>query len=289
LTARSVLIAVLVSVLWGGNLISIRIGVDSVPPLWSAFWRMASGVVIVLGWALYRGVAIRPAKGEGWPLFVLSALFTVQIGLLNSGTAMTSPGFGVVILNSYAVFANLFGHFFPGMERPMNRVRAAGLTLALAGMGVLAFGQGASKLAPNPIVGNGLLILSAVLLGARVVYTRWLVQHIEPTRTVVWQMAWSVPLFLVIAAVSEPPVYGRVSTEAVAAILYQGLIVAGICFIVWAELLKRHAAGTLSMFAFLVPITGIALSSWFFGEPLRLTLVAGGFLVLAGVYVVTRE
>ena len=43
------------------------------------------------------------------------------------------------------------------------------------------------------------------------------------------------------------------------------------------------------MFAFLVPITGIALSSFFFGEPMRLTLAAGGMLVLAGVYAVTRE
>ena len=43
------------------------------------------------------------------------------------------------------------------------------------------------------------------------------------------------------------------------------------------------------MFAFLVPITGIALSSLFFGEPLRLTLLVGGVLVLAGVYTVTRE
>jgi drug/metabolite transporter (DMT)-like permease len=102
-------------------------------------------------------------------------------------------------------------------------------------------------------------------------------------------MAWSVPLFLVIAAVSEPPVYGRVTRQAVAAISYQGVVVAGLCFIVWAELLKRHAAGTLSMFAFLVPITGIALSSWFFGEAMRLTLLAGGFLVLGGVYTVTRE
>ena len=47
LSARSIALAVLVSILWGGNLISIRIGVDSVPPLWSAFWRMALGVVIV--------------------------------------------------------------------------------------------------------------------------------------------------------------------------------------------------------------------------------------------------
>jgi drug/metabolite transporter (DMT)-like permease len=289
LAARSIVLAIAVSVLWGGNLISIRIGVDSVPPLWSAFWRMALGVIIVTAWALHRGVPIRPKPGEGLPLFLLSALFTAQIGLLNSGTALTSPGFGVVILNSYAVFANITGHFFPGMERPINGVRAFGLALALAGMAVLTFGQGASKLAPNPLLGNTLLVLSAVLLGIRQVYTRWLVQHIEPTRTVVWQMAWSVPLFLVIAMASEPPVYGHVTAEAIAAIFYQGAVVAGLCFIIWAELLKRHAAGTLSMFAFLVPITGIALSSWFFGEPLRLTLLAGGILVLAGVYVVTRE
>jgi drug/metabolite transporter (DMT)-like permease len=289
LSARSVLIAVLVSVLWGGNLISIRIGVDSVPPLWSAFWRMALGVVIVTGWALHRRLPIRPKQGEGWPLFLLSVLFTAQIGLLNWGTALTSPAFGVVILNSYAVFANLTGHFFPGMEKPINGARAFGLTLALAGMAVLCFGQGASKLAPDPVKGNALLVVSALLLGIRQVYTRWLVQHIEPTRTVVWQMAGSVPLFLAVAAASEPVVYGRVTGEAIAAICYQGVIVAGICFIVWAELLKRHAAGTLSMFAFLVPITGIALSAWYFGEPLRLTLVAGGVLVLGGVYVVTRD
>src|SRR5262245_6457233 len=102
-------------------------------------------------------------------------------------------------------------------------------------------------------------------------------------------MAGSVPLFLAIAAVSEPPVYGRLTGQAVAAISYQGLVVAGIRFIVWAELLKRHTAGTLSMFAFLVPNTGIVLSSFFFGEPMRLALLAGGVLVLAGVYTVTRE
>src|SRR6185503_8974397 len=102
-------------------------------------------------------------------------------------------------------------------------------------------------------------------------------------------MAWSVPLFLAIAAVSEPPVYGRVSRQALAAISYQGAVVAGICFIVWAGLLKRHAAGTLSMFAFLVPITGILLSGVFFGEPVRVTLLTGGMLVLAGVYAVIRD
>ena len=143
-------------------------------------------------------------------------------------------------------------------------------------------------LAPRPLLGNLLMVLSAFLLGYRQVYTRWLVQNVDPVRTVIWQMAWSVPLFFLIAAVSEPMVYGHVTWPAVAAISYQGFVVAGICFIVWAELLKKHSAGTLSMFSFLVPIAGIALSGWIFGEPLTPGLFIGGLLALVGVYIVTR-
>jgi O-acetylserine/cysteine efflux transporter len=280
----------MVSVLWGGNLVSIRVGVDSVPPLWSAFWRMAVGVLVVTGWALSRGVSIRPAPGEWKPLFYLGVLFTAQIGLLNSASAMTSPSYGVVILNSYAVFANIVGHFWrgPSLEDRLTGTRVLGLAVAIAGLAVLTMGQAPKALAPQPLLGNLLMVLSAFLLGYRQVYTRWLVQNVDPVRTVVWQMAWSVPLFLVVAAVSEPMVYGHVTWQAVAAISYQGFVVAGICFIVWAELLKKHSAGTLSMFSFLVPVAGIALSGWIFGEPLTTGLLVGGLLALVGVFIVTR-
>ena len=42
------------------------------------------------------------------------------------------------------------------------------------------------------------------------------------------------------------------------------------------------------MFSFLVPIAGIALSGWIFGEPLTPGLLIGGLLALLGVYIVTR-
>ena len=287
---RTFLLAVLVSILWGGNLVSIRVGVDSVPPLWSAFWRMAVGTVVVTGWALSRGVSIRPAPGEWKSLFYLGVLFTAQIGLLNTASAMTSPSYGVVILNSYAVFANIVGHFWrgPRLEDRLTGMRVLGLCVAIAGLSVLTMGQAPGTLAPRPLLGNILMVLSAFLLGYRQVYTRWLVQSVDPVRTVIWQMAWSVPLFFLIAVVSEPMVYGHVTWQALTAIGYQGFVVAGICFIVWAELLKKHSAGTLSMFSFLVPVAGIALSGWIFGEPLTPGLLIGGLLALAGVYIVTR-
>jgi O-acetylserine/cysteine efflux transporter len=291
----SILLAIAVSVLWGGNIVSIRVGVDSVPPLWSAFWRMALGVVFVAGWARSRGVAVMPVSGEWGPLFCLGALFTAQIGLLNTASELTSPAYGVVILNAYPVFVNLTGHFLavygsgPSLEERLSGKRILGLVLAVSGVAVLAFGQPVSKLAPKPVLGNLMMVSSALLLGIRQVYMRYLVQSVDPVRAVVWQMAWSVPLFLIIAAISEPMVHGSVTWQAVVAICYQGIVVAGICFIVWAELLKKHSAGTLSMFAFLVPICGVALSGMIFAEPLRATLLIGGVLAMAGVWVVTSQ
>ena len=286
----AVLLAVGVSILWGGNIVSIRVGVDSIPPLWSAFWRMLLGVMVVGAWALHRRVAFWPRAGEWRPLFWLGVLFTIQIALMNSAAALSSPAYGVVILNSYAVFSNLTGHFFfKRLEEPLTPVRIVGLMLAFAGVSVLALGQGVSSLAPNPIWGNGLMVCSAALLGFRQVYTRSLVQTIEPARAVVWQMAWSVPLFLVIAILSEPPTLKAVSWRAIAAIAYQGIVVAGVCFIIWAQMLQRYPAGALSMYSFLVPISGIALSAWIFEEPIRGTLLGGGALVLTGLYVVARK
>ncbi len=289
--ASTVIIATIVSILWGGNVVSIRAGVDSVPPLWSAFWRMLTGVLVVAAWARWRGVRMTPTREELLPLLTLGGLFTVQIALLNSATAMTSPAYGVVILNSYPIFANLAGHFGRGFavhEERITGIRALGLALALGGVAVLALGRPDAGLAPQPLLGNLLMVISSFLLGVRQVYTRWLVQRVDPARSIVWQMLLSVPLFLAVAIVSEPMLLKPLSTEAVCAILYQGVIVAGICFIVWAELLKKHAAGTLTMFSFIVPICGIALSSLMFNEALAPGLFTGTALVLAGVFVVMR-
>jgi len=253
---------------------------------------MLLGAIFVSLWALRQRVSLRHARGETGPLLVLGTLFTLQIALLNSASPLTSPAYGVVILNGYAIFANLIGplaaRYSHGVisEEPLTLMRLLGLVLAVAGMVWLAIGHPDTKLAPHPLLGNLLMVASSFLLGIRQVYTRWLVQTVDPVRSVVWQMLLSVPLFLLFAAFTEPPVVGGVTWQAVAAISYQGLVVAGICFIVWTHLLRKHAAGTLSMFAFIVPICGIVLSSRIFGETLHSELVAATALVLTGVFVV---
>ena len=62
-----------------------------------------------------------------------------------------------------------------------------------------------------------------------------------------------------------------------------------VCDLKYAAVFKLEIrTGTLSMFAFLVPIFGIALSARLFGEALNPGLFAGAALVLSGVFVVIR-
>jgi drug/metabolite transporter (DMT)-like permease len=280
-------LALLVSFIWGGNVAALKFGLDTIPPLWSAFWRFFAGLLAVIAWGVYQRRRLWPERGEWAPLCVLALLFTSQIFLLNTGTQYTSAGYAVVLLNSHPLFTNLFGHFVASEQR-LDRKRALGLALAFAGVWYVSLGRPEARLAPQPLLGNSMMVASAALLAARVIFTRRIVLVSDALRPVLWQMALCLPVFLLLAARFEPMTVQPLEWDVIAAILYQGVLVAGFCFIVWTGLLRKHSAGTLSIFGFTVPFFGVALSAAVFDERVPANLLIGAALVTAGIYVVTR-
>jgi drug/metabolite transporter (DMT)-like permease len=284
----SALIALFVSALWGGNVIALKIGLATVPPLWSAFWRFLCGWLAVVIWAKFYGIRMMPEPGEARSLTILGLMFTLQIMGLNLGVNATSPAYAVILLNSHPIFTNLVSHFFVPEDR-LSRQRILGLAVAFAGICYLALGRPDARLAPNPILGNTIVVVSAALLAVRMVYTQRLVQRIDPIRPVVWQMAFSLPVFLATAAWFEPVLLKPLTAEPVMAIVYQGVAIGGFCFVVWTRLLKRHSPGSLSVFGFSVPVFGVMLSALVFDEAITGRVVAGMAAVTAGIIIVTRR
>jgi drug/metabolite transporter (DMT)-like permease len=283
---RSAALALLVSILWSGNVAALKVGLEVFPPFWNAFWRMLFGIAALLLWAWWQRIPLWPGRGEWRRLIQLGLLFTAQILLMNSGANLTSPAYGVVLINAHPVFANLIGHF-AAHEQRLGRVRLLGLALAFAGMCVLVLGKPDTSLASDPLLGNAMLVMSAALLGLRSVYTRRLVQGIDPVRAITWQCNVSTLAFLAVALIMEPMRLGPATPLAVGALAYQGIVVAGFCFVVWTELLRRHSAGTLSMFAFTIPFFGVIVSSLIFGEAITPRIIVAGAMVTAGISIVT--
>lgn len=97
-----------------------------------------------------------------------------------------------------------------------------------------------------------------------------------------WQMSWGVPVFLALSVCLEGISY-HLTLPVMAALLYQGIVVAGLCFVVQIHLLRKHPASQLTAFALTTPLWGVTFSHLLLNDPLSRHLLLGGALVVTGI------
>jgi drug/metabolite transporter (DMT)-like permease len=285
LPPAGILQLLLLTAAWGGNAPALRYSLLYLPPNGSAALRFILGMAVVVLIARWQGVSLRAPREVLRPLFGISVLFAAQIALLNYGYALTAASRQALLINSYPLYVPLFAHFFLAGDRlTLNKV--AGTVLAFIGV-LFVFGEQFGK-EGGTLVGDGLVLASAVLLAARVVYTSALVRGVHPYVLLFWQSLFALPAFIVASVVLERQ--GYVWTPAVAlSILYQGVVVAGLCFVGWTMMLQKYSASRLSVGFFLTPLFGALASYLVLGEPVTAGLAAGGAAVLCGLLVANRK
>ncbi len=281
--------AVLMSAMWGANVVGTKITLEAFPPIWNAFWRMALGLPILLLWARAGGVELWPERAQWKPLALLSGLFSIQIILLNLSIQLTSAAYSAVLVNAAPILTNVIAHYYVPDDK-LSKMRVLGLAIAFAGVFSVLSGRPETRLAPAPLLGNILALVTAGLIGVRMVYTQRLVQNLNSTKTIVWQVTMAIPVFVLAGAALEgAPVAGEVTLTIAAAMLYCGSGVVGIAFILWVRLLEKHPPGLISVFVFGTPLFGVVFSSIVFGERISPTLGLGVAAVALGVLLVTLE
>ena len=288
LSLGTVVLAVAVHSLWGGNAVAIKLSLEAFPPMWTAFLRFSIAIVCVALWAGFRGIPMRPKRSEWWWLVLLGVFFSIQIGLMNIGFEHTSGSIGSILMATNPIFAALWAHFLVAGDR-LTRQRIIGLFVAFLGAAVVILQSGHIDGATAVGVGSGLVFLSAALLGCRLAYTGRLLQRMDEVRVVLWQMVISVPVFGVAALTSENIVWERVGLAPIAGIVYQGLVVAGLGFLLLTYLMKRYSTSVITSFNFVSPISGVLLSVLLLGDKITLHVLAGVALVGTGLYLVARH
>lgn len=281
--------ALLLSAMWGLNIVGIKVALEAFPPIWSAFWRLLLGWPVLWIWGRASGVRLRPEKGEAKPLMILGVFFAIQIIMLNISVDWTSAAFASVLLNAAPVFINVIAHFFvPGDT--LSRQRVLGLSMAFGGVAIALLGHPDQEQAARPFAGNVLAVVTAAVIGGRMVYTQRLVQTIDVIRTVFWQVGFSLPVFLVCAVAAEPEMMvGELTLGPLLAWLYCSFGVVGVAFILWARLLQTNSPGLLSVFVFPTPIFGVLFSTLIYDHRPPPELLVGLVAVALGILLVTLE
>ncbi|HUG80063.1 MAG TPA: DMT family transporter [Bryobacterales bacterium] len=281
------LIALGVCFLRGGNQVALKFGLTGFSPFEGAFLRMLVGAAAVGAWTLIQRAELRIRPDERRSLLQLTLLFLVQISLLHIGADYTSPAYAVILINSNPIFANFIAHFVVPEDR-LSGPRVLGLGCAFVGVVFVLLGRPDLGIARDPMLGNITVLISGILVAARLVYTQRLVQRIEPTKLVFWQMVLALPGFAAAIWLMPAEPRGDVTWQALAGVAYQGAVVSGLTFMAWAILLQRHSPGSLSVFSFTVPTFGVLLSGWLFQEALTSRLLLGVLAVTGGIALATH-
>lgn len=285
--ARAVALALAVHILWGGNPVAVKVGLEAFPPLTSSFLRFALGIACVAAWGRIMRIPLAPPREE-WPaLFWLGLLFTVQIALMYAGFAATSAVNGAVLIATNPLFGVLFAHLFVTGDR-LTPARALGAAVAFAGtMLVLLRGAGAASLAASTD-GDLLVLASAGLLGLRLALCGRVLKRLNDVRLTLWQMAVALPFFAAGALAFESVRVEHAGPGPIAGILYQGIVVAGLGFTAQFHLIRRYTPSVMISFNFVAPVAGVALGAWLLGERVTAPLLGGMLLVAAGLALIAR-
>jgi drug/metabolite transporter (DMT)-like permease len=285
--AKMIAFALSLAVLWGGNSVSIKIGLQGVPPLALAGFRFLLALFAVTAWSVSQRVTIRLNRGELVPLILLAVIFVLQIIALNIGTRITSAARSTIMINVFPFFTALFAHYWVPGDR-LSFMKTIGIGLAFCGV-FITFSPNLQLGAHAHLIGDLIVLISAGLLGFRTVVTKRLIQSIHPYRLLIWLMIFSLPCFFGLSLLLEDQSNYEFSRAVIASILYQGFIVAGVCFVGWTSILKKHSPSKLVVLSFATPFSGIIFSHLLLADELSFSLITGATLVAFGIYLVNRR
>ena len=285
---RAVALGVFIHILWGGNYVAVKFGLLVFPPLWSAFWRFLLGAVCLIVWARLKRVSVWPERGEWRALAMLAVLFGVQIPLMNLGIQFATAAMAAILVSTNPLFAAALAHFYLPQER-LSLPRVLGLLVAFAGVSLLFLEDAGDLFNDTARSGNLILLISAAMLGGRLVITSSLVRRIEPSRVMVWQMILALPCFALGGALMEEVRWEALAWPPVLGIVYQGVVVAGFAFMANAMLLKRYSASVVIGFNFVTPLTGVWFAHLLLFEPVTWQMLAGLITVALGLALINRK
>jgi len=289
----SATLAVLTSFLWAGTPVAIKYSQDVLPPIGVAAARFLLAAGFMVAWCAVRRIGLGLERHQRRPALICGLLLFAQISLFHLGLNSSSPSHGSLLINTFVLWVAAIEHFVTRTDR-LNARRLLGLVLAASGVVlVLATSggdaEGAAAGFDQPsMTGDLLLVGSGFLLGVKIIYTKHAVRIVPPARLILWHDVVGVALFALTSGFLEYDSIdlGKIRIEAGLGLLYQGLVVAGFCFAVQSQLLKRHPAARLSVFAFSTPIFGV-LIAWAFREAAPSAwLLAAGAAVAAGIALV---
>ena len=273
-------------VVWGSTYLAIRVADRTIPP-----FPMAATRYLIAGLLLYpvarlggrRSAAAAQRPPAHGPLAQWAGMAVVGTMLLAFGNGAASyaertlpSGLVALLIASVPLWMALADRVING--RRLRPVAWAALLIGLTGIAILARPHGNGTVLPVIVV-----LAGAMSWGIGSVLAGRLPAPPSPLLGSAMEMLAGGIVLVGLAAATGEGVPSHVSTESLLALAYligPGSLLAMTCYVI---ALRRLPTSAVSTYAYVNPVVAVGLGALLLGEPLTLTTLAGGAVVVASV------
>jgi drug/metabolite transporter (DMT)-like permease len=271
---------------WGSTYLSIRVAVETVPPLLAAGIRFFLAGAALYLWSRARGVPA-PSRLEWRNLATLGVLmFLLAYGGLFWAEKTIPSGVASVLVATIPVWTALL-EIFVLKKETFRWSLVAALVMGIVGVAVLTLNPGAGHL---NVLACLAILGSSISWSIGTVTSKTLVLPPSKLISAGGQMVSGGSMLLICSALAgELNPFPHISLKAAYAIGY--LIVAGsiLAFTAYIWLLGRMPATAVTSYAYVNPVVALLIGHWLGQELLGIRTLLGATLVLASVLLITRK
>jgi len=285
---------ILLSLFWGLAFTVIKLGLSDMSWLTLTLLRFvvaccSFGLYFAVASRSFRSIALRDLPG------VAALGFTGFTGyhvFLNFGERFTTAGTASLVIAVTPALIALLAAGFLKERLPSSRV--GGIFLAFLGLAamLLLTQRGGGEWSVSLSVGGALIAPSAALSALYSVIGKPYLQRYPPLVVVFYALLFGT-LFTLPLALADVP---RIASETVAlspvgwfAVLFLGVFSTFAGYGIWYQVLKATEASAAGAYLYLTTLVAIVSGILLLQESLTFPLLAGGVMVMFGVYFAQRQ
>ncbi len=290
-TAGVYLKLILAVAAWGASFVATKVALRELAPVALVWLRFALGVALLGAVALARRQPLRLSARELGYFALLGFIgITLHQWLQSNGLVTAQAGTTGWIIASIPVFIALLGWLF--LKEQLTWLRAAGILLAMGGvLLVVSRGQPGRLFAAGfGAPGDVLILLSAPNWAIFSVLSRPGLKRQPAAQMMFFVMTFGWLFTSAQAALGGVSLTGVSSLSAAGwlSVAFLGVICSGLAYIFWYDGLQAVPAARAGVFLYLEPLVTVVTAALVLGEPLLPVVLAGGAVILAGVWLVNR-
>ncbi len=263
----------------------IKLTLQGFPPFTGGALRFLIAALLLLAFALGKGVSLRIPGGIVWALVVTGLTYFIDYALIYWAELYLSAGVTAVLFAALPLFTAIVSILWLRLESFRAGVWF-GLGLGFLGIVLIFLRELRSAEFEGLAIWAGFAVLiSAAGAAVSTVIVKKHLRSIDPVALSFYQIGAASLGLLVVMFLAGEGIPTRAPWQAWGAVIYLAVVASALAFSLYYWLLQSLAPTTMSFIVYVTPVMALFIDWWILGETPSINVVAGVALILTGILI----